>query len=128
MNLNANRNPTLNRNPNPNPKPKPSQAEARVAEARAATGATEAQAEAGEEAEALRAVAEMDAAGGFRNWIGLKEGAAPAAVAAAPAAAAAAPAEDQKWHPPSLESAAATFEHPGFRTREAARRILAALM
>ena len=88
MNLNANRNPTLNRNPNPDAHPKSNQAEARVAEARAATGATEAQAEAGEEAEALRAVAEMDAAGGFRNWIGLKEGAAPAAVAAAPAAAA----------------------------------------
>ena len=41
----------------------------------------------------------MDAAGGFRNWIGLKEGAAPAAGAAAPAAAAAAPGEDQKMAP-----------------------------
>ena len=115
----------------------------------------EAQADAGDEAEAMRAVAEMDAAGGFKQWIGLKEGrsvdsfaggaaapakvaaapaevaAAPAKVAAAPAKVAAAPAEvqvpDQKWLPPPLVKAAATFEHAGFHTKEAAAKILVRL-
>ena len=116
---------------------------------------TKAEAEAGQEAEALQAVAEMDAAGGFKQWIGLKESrsadslagvaAAPAQVAAAPAKVAAAPAKvaaasakvaaapaqvqapDQTWRPPPLEKAAASFEHAGFRTKEAAKKILVRL-
>ena len=128
-------------------------AEAKAHEAQAealfkASQVTKAEAEAGQEAEALQAVAEMDAAGGFKQWIGLKESrsadslagvaAAPAQVAAAPAKVAdasakvaAAPAQaqapDQKWRPPPLEKAAASFEHAGFRTKEAAKKILVRL-
>ena len=135
-------------------------AEAKAHEAQAealfkASQVTKAEAEAGQEAEALQAVAEMDAAGGFKQWIGLKESrsadslagvaAAPAQVAAAPAKVADAPAKvaaasakvaaapaqaqapDQKWRPPPLEKAAASFEHAGFRTKEAAKKILVRL-